>query len=110
MTDWLVRCPSPQPVGADIKWWAGLNGEAGPKHNLKREEVRALWDLVFSIPIPNWTGFVLGGCVGSILTTVLIVILAFAWDREKKSKQEEEEGWIPFEEIEELYMDDEEPS
>lgn len=64
-----------------------------------------LWDLVFSIPIPNWTGFVLGGCTGSILTTVLIVILAFAWDREKKSEQEkkEDEGMIPFEDIEGLY-------
>jgi hypothetical protein len=63
-----------------------------------------MWELVFSIPIPNWTGLVSGFCLGVLLETVLITILAIRWAPKESGR--EDEG-IPFEEIEKLYKEPE---
>lgn len=56
------------------------------------------WYLIFAetIPAPNWTGMVTGGCLGSFVTAVGFVTLTIYLAR--KDKKPKSEG-IPFEVI-----------
>lgn len=52
-----------------------------------------MWDIVFSIPIPNVTGVVSGFCVGVTVSTVVIV-----WVGLRATTPKEDDG-ISFEDI-----------
>ena len=50
-----------------------------------------MWYLIFAetIPVPNWTGLLTGGCVGSFVTFVALVVFGFyskSKDKKEKSK------------------------
>ena len=64
-----------------------------------------MWHLIFAetIPVPNWTGFVTGGCAGSFVTFVALIV--FGLCSKSKDKKEKFEG-IPFKDIEGLTVDD----
>lgn len=56
-----------------------------------------MWYQIFAetIPAPNWTGLLTGGCLGSFVTAVALTALAVYLS----VKDEQKSGGIPFEEI-----------
>lgn len=57
-----------------------------------------MWELAFNIPIPNWSELVSGFCLGTLVSTVVLVSLGLYWDK----KAEKKDGAISFEDIEKL--------
>lgn len=60
-----------------------------------------MWDLAFSIQIPNLSGLISGFCLGSLATFAACVGLGVWFNKQGKAKNR----GIPFEKIEALVND-----